>query len=407
MARRMLMVAGLVVLLGGIWYVATSNVASQVEREAPRFVVDPYWPKPLPNGWLMGSTIGLWVDEQDHVWVIHDSASLGGNEVTLEADPPIAMDCCSAAPPVLEFDAEGTLVGSWGGPGDGFDWPARGHGIAVGRDGRVWVGGNGNSDSHMVVFNRAGQFMMQVGEAGARRGPDDADGNPTWLRDSTDQQSFGRVAEMWVDDDTGEVYVADGYLNRRVAVVDAATGAIVRQWGAYGNPVDDTEYGVSDPETGVIQPDERAAQTFRNPVHCVALSSDDLLYVCDRLNNRVQVFQADGTFVDEVRFRESTLGAGAAWDVAFSADPDQRFMYVADGINRRVHIFDRASLTLLTSFGEGGRQPGQFYGVHNVAVDSAGNIYTVETWEGKRLQKFVNMGIEPVTETDQGTPWPE
>jgi hypothetical protein len=405
MARRILMTVGVAVLVGVGWYVAQSNVASQVEREAPRFVVDPFWPKPLPNGWLMGSTIGLWIDEQDHVWIVHDPASLGGNEVTL-GEAAIAVDCCSAAPPVLEFDDEGTLVGSWGGPGDGFDWPARGHGIAVSADGNVWIGGNGDSDSHMVVFSRTGEFRMQVGQAGARRGPDTAEGGPTWVRDSTDQESFGRVAEMWIDEAAGEVYVADGYLNRRVAVVDAATGAMLRQWGAYGNPVDDTEYGVSDPETGVIMPDERAAQTFRNPVHCVALSNDNLLYVCDRLNNRVQVFQPDGTYVDEVTFREGTLGAGAAWDVAFSVDPEQRFMYVADGINRRVHVFDRASLTLLTSFGEGGRQPGQFYGVHNIAVDSAGNIYTVETWEGKRLQKFINMGVEPVMAMDQGTVWP-
>ena len=398
MARRILMAAGLAVLIGGVWYAAQRDVTTQVAREAPRFEVDPFWPKPLPNGWLLGSTIGLWVDEQDHVWVVHDPASFDGNEVTL-GDQPIAVDCCTAAPHILEFDTEGTLVSSWGGPGDGFEWPERGHGIAVGRDGNVWIGGNGNADSHMVVFSRTGEFVMQVGEAGARRGPDDADGNPTWVRDSTDQESFGRVAEMWVDDEAGEVYVADGYLNRRVAVVDAATGAILRQWGAYGDPVDDTDSGAYDPEAGV-------SRTFRNPVHCVALSNDDLLYVCDRVNNRVQVFRPDGAFVDEVTFAEGTLGAGAAWDVAFSADPDQRFLYVADGLNRRVRIFDRASLTLLTSFGEGGRQPGQFYGVHNIAVDSAGNLYTVETWEGKRIQKFVNRGIEPVTETDQGTVWP-
>ena len=399
MARRILMAAGLAVLIVGVWYVAQSNVASQAEREAPRFEVDPFWPKPLPNAWLLGSTIGLWVDEQDHVWVVHDPASFDGNEVTLAADPPIAVDCCSAAPPVLEFDPEGNLVSSWGGPGEGFDWPARGHGIAVGRDGNVWIGGNGDSDSHMVVFSRAGEFVMQVGQAGARRGPDDADGNPTWVRDSTDQEGFGRVAEMWVDDANGEVYVADGYLNRRVAVVDAVTGAMLRQWGAYGDPVDDSETGAYDPAVGV-------SRTFRNPVHCVALSNDELLYVCDRANNRVQVFRTDGTFVDEVTFAEGTLGAGAAWDVAFSVDPEQRFLYVADGLNRRVRIFDRASLDLLTSFGEGGRQPGQFYGVHNIAVDSAGNLYTVETWEGKRIQRFVNRGIEPVTTMDQGTVWP-
>jgi DNA-binding beta-propeller fold protein YncE len=394
------MVTGLVVLLGGVWYVTQSSVASQAEREAPRFEVDPFWPKPLPNGWLMGSTIGLWVDEQDHVWVIHRGAdTLDGNEGTRELDPPTAPDCCSAAPPVLEFDPEGNLVSSWGGPGEGWEWPTSNHGITLDDDGNVWIGGNGAGDSHILVFTRAGEFVMQIGRAEARRGPDGPNGNPTYVGDSTDQESFGRVAEVWIDNEANEVYVADGYLNRRIAVLDGDTGVIRRQWGAYGNPVDDTNNGAYDPAVGV-------SETFRNPVHCVALSNDDLVYMCDRVNNRIQVFQTDGTFVEEVTFSEGTLGAGAAWDVAFSVDPEQRFLYVADGLNRRVRIFDRASLELLTSFGDGGRQPGQFFGVHNLNVDSAGNLYTVETWEGKRLQKFVNMGIEPVTVMDQGTPWP-
>ena len=400
MSRRMLVVVGLIVVIGGAWLVLQPNVATQAEREAPMFEVDPFWPKPLPNHWLLGSTIGLWVDEQDHVWVIHrGSDTLDDNERTLELDPPTAMDCCSAAPPVLEFDAEGNLVSSWGGPGEGYEWPSSNHGITLDAQGNAWIGGNGDADSHILKFSRTGDFIMQVGNAGARQGPPDAEGNPTFVGDSTDPNNFGRVPEVWIDNAANEVYVADGYLNRRVAVLDADTGEIKRQWGAYGNPVDDTDTGAYDPSAPV-------SETFRTPVHCVALSNDNLVYVCDRSNNRVQVFQSDGTFVSEVSFREGTLGAGAAWDVAFSADPDQRFLYVADGLNRRVHIFERETLELLTSFGEGGRQPGQFFGVHNIAVDSAGNIYTTETWEGKRLQKFVNLGIGPVTSEDQGTLWP-
>jgi len=391
----MIVLAGLAVLMG-----AACAVSTQAEKEAPVFEVDPFWPKPLPNGWLLGSTIGLWVDAQDHVWIIHRSSdTLDENEKTAELDPPTTVGCCSGAPPVLEFDAEGNLLSSWGGPGEGYEWPSSNHGITIDADGNAWIGGNGNDDSQILKFSPTGEFLMQIGRAGARLGPEDDNGVRSYVRDSTDPNSFGRVAEVWVDDARNEVYVADGYLNRRVAVLDKNTGEIIRQWGAYGNPVDDTDYGPYDPSAPV-------SQTFRNPVHCVALSNDDLLYVCDRLNNRVQVFQRDGTFVDEVIFRPETLGAGAAWDVAFSPDPEQRFMYVADGLNRRVHIFERETLELLTSFGDGGRQPGQFFGVHNIAVDSQGNIYTTETWEGKRVQKFVNMGVAPVTAMDQGTPWP-
>jgi hypothetical protein len=400
MSKRTIVIVGLIVLVGGGWFVTQRNVVSQAEREAPMFEVDPFWPKPLPNHWLLGMTIGLWVDAQDHVWIIHrGSDTLATTERTLELDPPTAMDCCSAAPPVLEFDPEGNLVSAWGGPGEGFEWPTSNHGITLDAQDNVWIGGNGAADSHILKLSRTGDFIMQVGNAGARQGPPNEQGSPTFVRDSTDQTNFGRVAEVWVDNAANEVYVADGYLNRRVAVIDSDTGEIKRQWGAYGNPVDDTDLEPYDPGA---PPSPR----FRGPVHCVALSTDDLVYVCDRGSNRLQVFQTDGTFIEEVGIREGTRGAGAVWDVAFSADPEQRFLYVADGLNRRVHVLLRETLELLTSFGEGGRQPGQFYGIHNINVDSAGNIYTTETWEGKRLQKFIYQGIGPVMADDQGTPWP-
>ena len=400
MSRRMLVLVGLVVVLGGTWLFLQPGVGSQAEHEAPIFEVDPFWPKPLPNHWLLGSTIGLWVDEQDHVWIIHrGSDSLDNNERTLELDPPVGMDCCSAAPPILEFDAAGNLVSYWGGPGEGYEWPSSNHGIALDHNGNVWIGGNGASDSHILKFTREGEFLLQVGRANVRQGPLDAQGNATYVRDSNDPMSFGRVAEIIVDPQENEAYVADGYLNRRVAVLDADTGKLKRYWGAYGEAPEDGELGPYDPAA------ERS-QYFRNPVHCVALSVDRLVYICDRTNNRIQVFQTDGTFVREASFREQTRGSGAAWDVAFSADAEQRFLYVADGINRRVHVLLRETLELLTSFGEGGRQPGQFYGVHNIATDSAGNVYTTETWEGKRVQKFLYRGIGPVTAVDQGTPWP-
>ncbi|HEY7448263.1 MAG TPA: hypothetical protein VH702_08945, partial [Vicinamibacterales bacterium] len=153
-------------------------------------------------------------------------------------------------------------------------------------------------------------------------------------------------------------------------------------------------------------PDAPPAKQFRNPVHCAELSNDGLVYVCDRQHDRVQVFRADGTFVKEGFIAKRTLGSGSTWDLTFSRDPKQQFLYVTDGVNAKVHILDRETLQELTSFGDGGRQPGQFYGAHSIATDSRGNIYTTETYEGKRVQKFVFKGLGPVTKKDQGVLWP-
>ena len=219
-------------------------------------------------------------------------------------------------------------------------------------------------------------------------------------RADTVLENFGRVAKIWVDPRTNEAYIADGYLNKRVAVIDADTGRMKRYWGAYGNKPDDTKLGNYDPKAP-------PAQQFRNPVHCVERSKDGLVYVCDRTNDRVQVFRPDGTFVKEAFFAKNTLGSGSAWDIAFSRDPEQRFIFLADGQNNRVRIIVRDTLEEVTAFGDGGRQPGQFYGVHSIATDSKGNIYTTETWEGKRVQKFVYKGIGNVMAANQGVLWPK
>jgi DNA-binding beta-propeller fold protein YncE len=209
------------------------------------------------------------------------------------------------------------------------------------------------------------------------------------------------VAKIFVDGKANEAYLADGYFNRRVAVLDAASGKMKRFWGAYGKPPDDKA------DLGAYDPSGPPAQQFRGPVHCADLSNDGFVYVCDRGADRLQVFKADGTFVREVFIARDTRASGSVWDVAFSRDPQQRFLYVADGINNRIYVLQRDTMQLLTSFGDGGRQPGQFYGVHSIAVDSQGNIYTTETWEGKRLQRFVNRGVQPVTTMHQGTVWPQ
>jgi hypothetical protein len=359
--------------------------AQRASVQAPIFEVDPFWPKPF-NG-LLGMAIGVWVDEQDHVWIIHrSSATLHNNEKGAELSPPIA-ECCRGAPPVLAFDPDGNLVRSWGGPGQGYEWPQSNHGIHIDYKGNVWIGGNGEKDAHILKFTKDGKFLLQVGGLGKTAG-------------SNDLENFGRVAKIWVDPKTNEAYIADGYTNKRVAVLDADTGKMKRYWGAYGNKPDDAKVGNYDPK-------EPPAQQFRNPVHCVERSNDGLLYVCDRANNRLQTFRPDGTFVKEAFFARNTLGSGSAWDIAFSKDPDQRFIFMADGQNNRVRIILRETLDEVTAFGDGGRQPGQFYGVHSIATDSKGNIYTTETWEGKRLQKFVYKGVGTVVAGNQGVPWPK
>ncbi len=361
--------------------------------QAPRFEVDPLWPKPLPNHWVQGNTIGVSVDGQDHVWIIHRAASLEAKEVYATTNPPSAS-CCLPAPPVLEFDQEGNLIGHWGGPGQGYDWPDSNHGITVDYKGNVWIGGNGRGqdpklyhDSMVLKFAQDGKFLMQLG-------------HPNKSQGSNDVENLKGPAKLFIDKATNELYVADGYGNKRVIVYDAETGKYKRHWGAYGNKPDDTNPGRYDPAAP-------PAQQFRNPVHCAELSNDGLLYVCDRPNDRIQVFKKDGTFVKEVFIAKTTLGDGSVWDIAFSKDPQQKYLYLADGANEKVYVILRETLEILTSFGDGGRQPGQFYAVHSIATDSKGNIYTTETYRGQRVQKFVYKGLGPVTKQDQGVVWPK
>ncbi|HET7294638.1 MAG TPA: hypothetical protein VFM88_19610 [Vicinamibacteria bacterium] len=366
----------------------TATAAAADAVQAPRFEVDPFWPKQLPNHWLLGSAIGVSVDARDHVFIVHRGGSSLNErtEMGLATTPPTAEACCSPAPPILEFDPAGNLVAHWGGPGEGYEWPASNHGITVDHKGNVWIGGNDAKDAHVVKFTRDGKFLMQFGRQGQSAG-------------SNDQANFGRVAKIFVDPKENEAYFADGYGNKRVAVIDADTGKFKRYWGAYGNKPDDADLGKYDP-------DAPPAQQFRNPVHCAELANDGLVYVCDRANDRIQVFQRDGRFVKEQFIAKRTLGDGSVWDIAFSRDPQQRYLYLADGKNERIYVLERDSLRILTAFGDGGRQPGQFFGVHSIATDSKGNIFTTETYEGKRLQKFVYKGLGPVTKKEQGAPWP-
>ncbi|HTS48483.1 MAG TPA: hypothetical protein VMH05_11095 [Bryobacteraceae bacterium] len=417
--------AALMVMLGvGSSVLGRRAVVQAAGVQAPRFEVDPLWPKPLPNHWILGQTIGVSVDANDHIWIIHRAGSLEPGEVHATTSPAIAQ-CCAPAPPVLEFDEEGNLIGHWGGPGNGYDWPDSNHGITVDYKGNVWIGGNGRgaapggrgrggrggrgagaptgdqtaynegqvsgtqsfNDNMILKFTQEGKFLMQIGK-------------PNQSKGSNDIANLRLPAKIFVDPKTNEVYVADGYGNHRVIVFDADTGAYKRHWGAYGHKPDDTDLGR-------YNPDDPPAQQFRNPVHCAELSHDNLLYVCDRVNDRIQVFHPDGTFIKETFIEKRTLGSGSAWDIAFSKDAQQKYIYLADGENDRVHILDRDSLQILTTFGEGGRQPGEFYGVHSIATDSKGNIFTTETYRGQRVQKFMYKGLAAVTKADQGAVWPK
>jgi len=397
-------VVALLVALGIAQAVLERTAAAQTKGavQAPRFEVDPLWPKPLPNHWILGSTIGVWVDSDDHVWIIHRStATLGNNEKTLETKQG---ECCAGAPPVLEFDQDGNLLRHWGGPGAGYEWPDSNHGIFIDYKGNVWIGGNGGPDSQILKFTKDGKFLMQVGKKGARRKAGAAAGNQEgqtagFVGGSNDQESFGRVAKIFVDAKANEAYIADGYLNKRVAVLDADTGKMKRYWGAYGNKPDDTPLKPYDPAAP-------PAQQFYNPVHCADMSVDRMIYVCDRVGDRLQVFTPEGKFVKEQWYEKNTLNAGSVWDIAFSKDAQQKYIFMADGVNEKVKIIDRQTLQELTTFGDGGRQPGQFYGVHSIAIDSKGNLYTTETYEGKRLQKFVYKGLAAVTKDNQGVVWP-
>ena len=390
-----------------------AGTAAALGGQAPAtYRVDPLWPKPLPNHWILGSVTGVTVDAQDHIWIVHrGAASLNARtEMGTGTNPPTSEYCCSAAPAVLEFDVAGNLVSSFGGPGEGFNWPQTPGGLAVDSKGNVWIasgwpppdppgrgggagrgtggGGTGGTptptpaasatpapapapspfDAQILKFSRKGQFIQQLGKPGSSEG-------------NAGRTTFNRPAAVAIDEAANELYVADGYGNRRVVVLDANTGQYKRHWGAYGAAPEDAA-------PPAYAADAAPAKQFR-AVTGIAIAKDGLVYVCDRPSNRIQVFRKDGTFVKEAIVSKATLGAGSVWSVALSADAAQRYLFVADGQNHQVTVLTRDSLQPASTIGTGGRWPGTFYAVGSVAVDSRGNLYTGETLQGKRLQKFV------------------
>jgi hypothetical protein len=409
MAMKTARLVGLSVVLffvvGLVIVFRTPAVDAQGAKQAPYFEVDPFWPKPLPNHWVTGSTIGISVDEQDNVWSIHRPNTVEANFKAADIKAADAVDdevqpgtpkavsgagdmigqCCKVAPPVLVYDQAGSLVKSWGGPGQGYDWPDSNHGITVDHKGNIWLAGNGGKDTQVLKFTKDGKFLLQIGKHGVHNG-------------SNDIQNFWQPTKIFPEPTANEVYISDGYGNRRVIVFDADTGAYKRHWGAYGAKPDDAKMPPYNPSA----PPSKQFSTM----HCVIVSTDGLVYTCDRVNDRIQVFRKDGTFVKEVFIDKKTYRSGSVWDMTFSRDPQQTYIYQANGVDEKINILLRSTLEVLTSFGDGGRQPGQFFGVHNLMTDSKGNLYTAETYTGARVQRFLFKGVRPVTKAEQGVAWP-
>jgi len=367
--RHLLILAALMIALS-VGSLALER-ASQLPGAAPSFQVDPFWPK-LPKAWILGQVSGVAVDAQDHVWVLQRPWSLNNDE--LKKNPE--AECCSAPPPVMEFDSAGNYLRGWGGrPEDGsYEWPEDEHGIHVDDKGNVWVSSAGGprmaqrKENFLVKFTREGKFLLQIGRRGMSKG-------------SLDTGNLNNAADMWVHPATNEVFVADGYVNRRVIVFDADTGAFKRMWGAYGDPPDDAA-------PKAFAGEGPGPRQF-NTVHGIKVSADGLVYVNDRLNNRLQVFTIDGVFQREIFIERKTQLLGTSFNTAFSPDAGQRWLYVGDAGNGRIHVFDRRTLQELRAFGRIGRYAGEFVFMHNLATDSAGNLYVSEVGNGRRVQKFV------------------
>ena len=349
---------------------AKSGVArarASAALDVPKFSVDPAWPK-IPNNWQFGQVASVSVDAQDHVWVLQRPGTLSPEEKP------------RAAPPLLEFDAAGNFVQAWGGPGQGYEWPNSEHGVYVDPKGLVWIGGNGEKDNQILKFTRAGKFVMQIGRAGQSKG-------------NADTQNLNQPADTFLYAKTNELFVADGYGNRRVIVFDADTGKFKRMWGAFGNVPTDAPPNPANPDA-----DPQGAPQFVQPVHAARVSNDGLVYVSDRGGKRVQVFTLEGKYVSQVfigrECKAPDCGNGTtAASTAFSTDPEQRFLYVGNRSQAKVMVLNRKTLDVLDSFGRWGSAPGEFGTLHHMAADSKGNLYVTEVTplkpENRRIQRFV------------------
>lgn len=355
----------------------------------PRFKVDAAWPT-LPDDMMLGQVSGVAVDKDDDVWVIHRPHSLTATDNGLAQTPPIAT-CCRPAPTIVRFSQAGAYLDGWGTPETGpvidgvSQWPKSGHGLYVDAGKTVWFGGNGDGDHAILNFTADGMFIKSYGRREQTKG-------------NLDKAALGNPADVWHED--GEVLVADGYINKRIIGFDDKSGAFSRYWGAYGVAPDaPTRQGNFDQSQATSTSDggpDPASRQFGDIVHCIVPTKDGHLYVCDRRNNRAQLFRRDAkgkvTFVRDIVIAPQTGGTRTVTDIALS--PDQKYLYVADMMNGRIWILLRETHEVLAAIGRNGRYAGEFTWLHSIATDSDGNLYTTEVSTGRRVQKLVFTGME-------------
>ncbi|PYS15870.1 MAG: hypothetical protein DMG15_04025 [Acidobacteria bacterium] len=370
------MLAGIIVASVVIAFVGQHANGQAGRTEVPRFEADPLWSQALPNKWVNGQVGGVAVDSHDNVWVFHRPATIPEGEKAASLNPPQA-ECCIPAPPVLEFDTNGKFLQAWGGPGQGYEWFVSEHGIFIDSKDNVWLSGNAKEDNQILKFTNKGKFLMQIGHAGKNRG-------------SNDTENLGGPASLFIYPKTNELFVADGYFNHRVIVFDPDTGKYKRHWGAYGKKPDDNFK--FPPRAQLVQ--GPAPEGFNNPVHGVLVTNDDLVYVADRSNNRLQVFRLDGTFIKEIFISRNTLqNEGTVHGFAVSPDKEQKFLYIVDGSNKAVRVLNRLTLEIISSVGgHAGHNAREFFHIHSVASDSKGNLFLGEVNNGQRYYKYAFKG---------------
>jgi DNA-binding beta-propeller fold protein YncE len=356
--------------------------ASAADEKIPEYSLDSSWPKlPLPNNWALGLINGIHVDAKNHLWMFHSPELVPNYARGAAANPP-TNKCCVPAPAIIEFDEAGNVLRAWGGPEQAkdYDWPTAGHGLYVDYKGNVWIGGSqtrvdpegGQPDGMYLKFSPEGKLLLQIGGRGPSKG-------------SLDPTRLSGASSVDVDPETNEAFIADGYGNHRVIVFDADTGAFKRQWGAYGKPPTDEKLPRYD--GGPTLPKQF------NLVHCIRIANDGLVYVCDRLNNRLQVFRKNGTFVTEYVYEPQTKGSGSVGNVSFWPDAKQTIMVMNDPGNFETVLIRRTDGQVLSRFGHYGTWAGEYHRNHQMEFDLKGNIYTSEDNRVQRL-KIVN-GVQP------------
>jgi hypothetical protein len=372
-----------------IVFALSRAAAAQAAGSVPVFEPDPSFPK-LPNNWSLGNVAGLAVDRHDNVWIIHRPRTVAADK--------------TAAPPVLEFDATGKFLQAWGGEGAGYDWPDAEHNIFVDHKENVWISGSSpggqskttRSDDMLLKFDNKGKFLLQVGGRSVSLG-------------SKDPKSVNKPGDLFVSSRTNELYVADGYGNRRVIVFDADTGVFKRMWGAFGKPPED------DPDSGgrgasggpagvatgrgrgaapvVLDTEGDGSPKFASAVHGIVVSNDNIVYVADRNNRRVQTFTTQGRYLGQMFVNRSGPSPDSVSGFALSPDSKQAFLYIADFGNSHIVVVDRRKLEVLYQMGKRGAAPGEFQGLHHIVADSKGNLYTAEVAPGARVQRFSFKGM--------------